>query len=137
MQHPVRGCRGSRFTDPALKGRMSRTLPEVPQPLPPEDRLRNLATIAVSADVSRRWNAWIFRIVFIAALCAIAVGVSPFGLHRWAAAGLGLAFSLAIAAVEHRLRSSSATALLGGVVGGLFGALAALLVAILIFGTSA
>jgi len=115
---------------------MSRTLPELPQPLPPEDRPRNLATIADSTDVSRRWNAWIFRIVLIAALCAITVGVSPFGLHRWAAAGLGLAFSLAIAAVEHRLRSSSATALLGGVVGGLFGALAALLVAILIFGTS-
>jgi uncharacterized protein YacL len=115
---------------------MSRTLPELPQPLPSEDRPRNLASIANSADVSRQWNAWIFRIVLIAALCAITVGVSPFGLHRWAAAGLGLAFSLAIAAVEHRLRSSSATAVLGGVVGGLFGALAALLVAILIFGTS-
>src|ERR1700739_5021973 len=136
MQHPVGGCRGSSLTDPALKGRMSRPLPELPQPVPPEDRRRNLASIANSADVSRQWNAWIFRIVLIAALCAITAGVSPFGLHRWAAASLGLAFSLAVAAVEHRLRSSSATAVLGGAVGGLLGALAALLVAILIFGTS-
>jgi uncharacterized protein YacL len=126
-----------RLTDPALKGRMSRALPELPQPLIPEDRPRNLASIPNSADASRRWNAWIFRIVLIAASCAITVGVSPFGLHRWVEAVLGLGLSLAIVAVEHRLRSSSATALLGGVVGGLFGALAALLVAILIFGTSA
>jgi uncharacterized protein YacL len=116
---------------------MSRALPELPQPLIPEDRPRNLASVSNSADASRRWNAWIFRIVLIAASCAITVGVSPFGLHRWVEAVLGLGLSLAIVAVEHRLRSSSATALLGGVVGGLFGALAALLVAILIFGTSA
>jgi uncharacterized protein YacL len=122
---------------PALKGRMSRALPELPQPLPTEDGPRNFASIANSTDASRQWNAWLFRIVLIAALCAVTVGVSPFGLHGWAAAGLGLALSLAITAVEYRLRSSSATALLGGVVGGLFGALAALLVAILIFGTSA
>jgi uncharacterized protein YacL len=126
-----------RLTDPALKGRMSRALPELPQPLIPEDRPRNLASVPNSADASRRWNAWIFRIVLIAASCAITVGVSPFGLHRWVEAVLGLGLSLAIVAVEHRLRSSSATSLLGGVVGGLFGALAALLVAILIFGTSA
>jgi uncharacterized protein YacL len=116
---------------------MSRALPELPQPLIPEDRPRNLASVPNSADASRRWNAWIFRIVLIAASCAITVGVSPFGLHRWVEAVLGLGLSLAILAVEHRLRSSSATALLGGVVGGLFGSLAALLVAILIFGTSA
>jgi uncharacterized protein YacL len=126
-----------RLTDPALKGRMSRALPELPQPLIPEDRPRNLASVPNSADASRRWNAWIFRIVLIAASCAITVGVSPFGLHRRVEAVLGLGLSLAIVAVEHRLRSSSATSLLGGVVGGLFGALAALLVAILIFGTSA
>ncbi len=116
---------------------MSRTLPELPQPLPADDPPRNLAAIPKSADASRQWNAWLFRIVLIAASCAITVGLSPFGLHRWAAAGLGLVLSLAIVAVEHRLRSSSATALLGGVMGGLFGAFAALLVAILIFGTSA
>src|SRR6266481_9047796 len=116
---------------------MSRTLPELPQPLLPDDRPPNLAAIPKSADASRRWNAWVSRIVLITASCAITVGLSPFGLHRWAAVGLGLVLALAIVAVEHRLRSCSATALLGGVVGGLFGALAALLVAILIFGTSA
>jgi len=139
MQHPVRdaGVSGFVLTNPALKGRMSRTLPEVPQPSPADDPQRSLASIPKSADASRRWNAWVSRIFLITASCAITVGLSPFGLHRWAAVGLGLVLALAIVAVEHRLRSSSATALLGGVVGGLFGALAALLVAILIFGTSA
>jgi uncharacterized protein YacL len=136
MQHPV-GDAGFVLTNPALKGRMSRTLHEVPQPLPPDDRPRNLASIPKSADASRQWNVWLFRIALIAISCAVAVGLSPLGLHGWAAAGLGLALAIAIVAVEHRLRSSSATALLGGVVGGLFGALAALLVSILIFGTSA
>ena len=115
---------------------MSRTLPELSKPSPPDDRPRNLASIPKPADTSRAWNAWLFRVVVIAASCVMTVGLSPFGMHRWAAAGLGLALSLAIVAVEHRLRSSSSTALLGAVVGGLFGALAALLVAILIFGTS-
>ena len=115
---------------------MSRTLPELSKPLPADDRPRNLASIAKSADTSRAWNAWLFRVVVMAASCVMTVGLSPFGLHRWAAAGLGLALSLAIVAVEHRLRSSSSTAFLGAVAGGLFGALAALLVAILIFGTS-
>jgi uncharacterized protein YacL len=115
---------------------MSRTLPELSKPSPPDDRPRNLASIPKSADTSRAWNAWLFRVVVIAASCVMTVGLSPFGLHRWAAAGLGLALSLAIVAVEHRLRSASSTELLGAVVGGLFGALAALLVAILIFGTA-
>jgi uncharacterized protein YacL len=115
---------------------MSRTLPELSKPLPADDRPRNLASISKTADASRPSNVWLVRIAVIAASCAMTVGLSPFGLHRWAAAGLGLALSLAIVAVEHRLRSSSSSELLGGVVGGVFGALAALLVAILIFGTS-
>ncbi len=116
---------------------MSRTLPELPESFPTESRPRNLASIPKSSAASHLWNAWLLRIFLIAAFCAITVSLAPFGLHRWAAAGAGFAFSLAIVAAEYRLRNSSAAALLGGVMGGLCGALAALLVAILIFGTSA
>jgi len=116
---------------------MSRTLPELPESLPTESRPRNLASIPKSSTASQLWNAWLLRIFLIAAFCAITVSLAPFGLYRWAAAGAGFVFSLAIVAAEYRLRNSSAAALLGGVMGGLCGALAALLVAILIFGTSA
>jgi uncharacterized protein YacL len=57
-------------------------------------------------------------------------------LQPWPAAGLGALICLAVLATEFRLRSSSATALLGGAVGGLLGSVAALLVSIVISGTS-
>jgi uncharacterized protein YacL len=77
------------------------------------------------------------RIFLTAAFCAITISLAPFGLHRWTAAGLGIALSVAIACAEHRLRSLPAQALFGGVLGGVVGVLAALLVAMVIFGTSA
>ena len=115
---------------------MSRSLREAPRPLEPGDPLRNLAEIPKSSATLLSWNAWLFRIFLIAAACSITLGLSPFGLHRWAAAGLGALLSLTILLIEHRLRSMSATALLGGVTGGIVGALAALLVTIVISRTS-
>jgi uncharacterized protein YacL len=84
----------------------------------------------------RSWNAWPFRIFLIATACSITVSLSPFGLRRSAAAGLGVLLSLAILLMEYGLRSVSATSVLGGVAGGLLGALAALLVTIVIASTS-
>src|SRR5260221_11581657 len=115
---------------------MSRTLPELPGPSSPETKARSLASVAKPVALVNHWNIWIFRIVLIAASSAISVSLSPFALHAWPAAGLGAIGALAILAIEHRLRASSATALLGGAVGGLLGVVAALLVAIVISGTS-
>ena len=120
-----------------MKGRMSRTLPEASQPSETKRSSPNLASIPGSSGAYGARNTWFFRILLIAASCAITVAFSPFGLHAWSAAALGLALSFVIVGVEHRLRSSSATSLVGGVIGGLLGALAALLIALLIFGTSA
>jgi uncharacterized protein YacL len=119
-----------------MKGRMSSSLPERSPSSAPESRARSLASIPDTFASARMWNAWLLRLLLIAASCAVTISFSPFGLHRWAAAGLGALLSLAILAAEHRLRSASATSLLGGVLGGLFGALAALLVSIVISGTS-
>jgi uncharacterized protein YacL len=115
---------------------MSRTLPESPRPLEPGNHSRNLAEISKSSAALLSWNAWLFRIFLIAAACGITLSLSPFGLHRWTAAGVGALLSLAILLIEHRLRSTSATALLGGVTGGLVGALAAVLVTVVISRTS-
>jgi uncharacterized protein YacL len=82
------------------------------------------------------WNSWLFRIFLIAAACAVTLSLSPFGLHRWAALGLGILLSLAILFVEYRLHRVSATAAFGGLVGGLFGLLAAFLTTLVISGTS-
>src|SRR5271165_3104229 len=116
---------------------MSRALPELPQePSPPGIKPRGLAPVPNPAARSQQWNAWLFRILLVAAFCAITVSLEPFGLHPWSAVGLGALVALCILATEYRLRSSTATALLGGAVGGLIGAVAALLVAIVISGTS-
>ncbi len=114
---------------------MSRALPELPQPAP-ETKSPSLASVPNSAAGSQQWNAWLSRLLLTVAFCAITVSLSPFGLHALAAAGLGALVSVAVLVTEGRLRSSSATALLGGAIGGLLGAVAALLVAIVISGTS-
>jgi uncharacterized protein YacL len=115
---------------------MSSALPELPQPSSPETKSRSLASVPNSAVSSQQWNVWLSRLLLTVALCAIAVSLSPFGLRPLPSAGLGALISVAVLATEYRLRSSSATALLGGAVGGLLGAVAALLVAIVISGTS-
>ena len=115
---------------------MSRTLPKAPQPSALDDRARKLAAVSDSSAPSRRWNVWLLRAALVAASSLITISLSPFGLHLWSAAALGLLLSLAILIAELRLRGATATALLGGVIGGLLGALAALLVSIVISGTS-
>jgi uncharacterized protein YacL len=112
---------------------MSRVLPESPQPLAPDSRSRNLASVP---RTPRSSNPWLLRVFLVAASCAVSISLAPFGLRGWAAATLGILLSAAILACEHRLRSASATSLLGGVLGGLLGALAALLIAAVISGTA-
>jgi len=114
---------------------MNRILPDSPRPLEPGNRPRNLASVPRSSSTPP-WNAWLLRIFLIAAACGITLNLSPFGLHHWTAAGVGVLLSLGILAIEHRLRGVSATSLVGGVIGGLCGALAALLVTIVIAATS-
>jgi uncharacterized protein YacL len=115
---------------------MSSALPELPRPSPPETKSRSLAPVPNPASRSQQWNVWLFRLLLVIAFAAITVSLAPFGFQPWPAAGLGALICLAVLATEFRLRSSSATALLGGAVGGLLGAVAALLVSIVISGTS-
>jgi uncharacterized protein YacL len=115
---------------------MSSALPELPRSSSPEAKSRSLAPVANPSARSQHWNAWLFRLLLVIAFAAVTVSLAPFGLQPWPAAGLGAVICLAVLATEYRLRSSSATALLGGAVGGLLGSVAALLVSIVISGTS-
>jgi uncharacterized protein YacL len=115
---------------------MSRIVPEPPHSFSAENQSPSFASTSKASESSRSWNSWLFKSLLIAVSCAITVSLSPFGLHRWAAAGLGALLALAILITEQHLRSATATALLGGVVGGFLGALAALLVGLVISGTS-
>jgi uncharacterized protein YacL len=115
---------------------MSRSLPEVSQVLDAVSSPRTLTPIPKLRDSYRRWNAWLFRVFLISAAAGVTLSISPFGLHHWTAAGLGVALSLAILAAEYRLRRASITDIAGGVMGGIFGVLAALLVTLVISRTS-
>lgn len=119
-----------------LGGLMSRALPESTQPVALDRRPAPLASVPNSPRTPNLWNVWLPRIFLIAASCAVSVSLAPFGLRPWASATLGFLVFVAILTSEHRLRSVSATVLLGGVLGGLCGALAAMLVAIVISGTA-
>jgi uncharacterized protein YacL len=113
---------------------MSRTLPKVPQASGVDSRAKDFSAVSRSQS-SWRSNVWILRAALVLVFSAIAIGLSPFGLPHWSAAVLGLLLSAAILFVEHCLRASSASALLGGAFGGLLGVLAALLVSLVIAGT--
>jgi uncharacterized protein YacL len=115
---------------------MSRAVPESPQPVGLDHRPALLASLPNSPRTPNRLNIWLLRIFLVAASCAVTVSLAPFGLRPWASTVLGFLLFLGILTSEHRLRSASATVLLGGVLGGLCGALAAMLVAVVISGTA-
>jgi uncharacterized protein YacL len=122
---------------------MNRTLPD-PHPSPsqfsessdPALPVRNLAESSRSFGFARDWSVWLFRCCLAGVAAAAALGLSPFGLQGWYAAGAGLGLTFVIFAVEHFLRRASARTLLGGATGGTLGALAALLVSSVIARTA-
>jgi uncharacterized protein YacL len=131
----------AQLSNPALKGRMSRTLPESEASLAPKSPgtfqpSQNLALNSYSSRFPRDWNLWLLRCCIAGIAAAIALSLSPFGLHGWSAAAAGLALTLVIFLVEHRLKRSTSPGLLGGALGGILGALAALLVSAIVDQTS-
>jgi len=117
---------------------MSRTSPETkgPQAANSSEDTRYAHNLALSSHSPGNWNAWLFRCCLAVAAAAIAFSLSPFGLHGWPAAGAGFLLIVVIFLVEHRLKRSSSSGLLGATVGGILGALAALLVSAVIAQTS-
>jgi uncharacterized protein YacL len=117
---------------------MSRTPPELSVPDSSDTGLpaQNLALNSSGSIPQLHWTLWLFRCGLAGAAAAVALSLSPFGLHGWSAAGLGFGLALVIFLVENQLKRSSSPGLLGGALGGLFGALAALLVSTVIARTS-
>jgi uncharacterized protein YacL len=128
-------------SNPALKGRMIRTLPEAQTPLASKspDTIQPAQNLALNSHASRfprDWNLWLFRCGLAGAATAIALSLSPFGLHGWSAVAAGLALTLVIFLLEHRLKRSASPLILGGAIGGILGALAAVLVSAVVARTS-
>jgi uncharacterized protein YacL len=92
--------------------------------------------LALNSHSAPNWNAWLVRCCLAVAAAAIAFSLSPFGLHGWFATGAGLLLAIVILLVEHRLKRSTSSAILGGAIGGILGTLAAVLVSAVIARTS-
>jgi len=115
---------------------MSRPLPESSSRANCNVQGRKLAPHSVESPPSRPVSAWISRIFLLAASTSIAYVLSPFGMHGWIAAGLGVLLALAIFAAELGLRSMPAANLYGAATGGLAGGVSALLVTRVISATT-
>src|SRR5262245_66300233 len=104
---------------------MSSTLRKTKEPLVSDspDDARYARNLALSSHSPRPWNAWLFRCCLAGIAAAIAFSLSPFALHGWRAASVGVVLTIIILVVENRLKRSSASGLLGGAIGGILGAL--------------
>jgi uncharacterized protein YacL len=113
---------------------MSRTMPETKgsETSHSPDDTGYAHNLALSSHSRRNWNALVFRCCLAGIAALVAASLSPFGLHGWPAASVGLLLSFVIFLAENRLKHSSPSALLGGAIGGILGALAALLVSAVI-----
>jgi len=115
---------------------MSRTVPESSSRANPNSPGRKLAPHSVASSPSVPVSSWLSRVFLLAASTLIAYVLSPFGMHGWTAAGLGILLALAIFAAEFRLRSTPPADLFGAAIGGLAGGAAALLVTKVISATT-
>jgi hypothetical protein len=97
------------FANPVLN--RSRTLPETQgsQASNSSQDTRFARNLALNLRPSRNWNAWLFRCCLAGIAAAIAVSLSPFGLHGWSAVGAGLLLSFVIFLAEYRLKRSSSS----------------------------
>jgi uncharacterized protein YacL len=78
----------------------------------------------------------IVRLIFAAACVAAGYHFHPFGLTNLMAAGVGLAFSVAVFLFEIRLQRASMRRLIGGAIGSILGILGAYLMGLILVRTS-
>jgi uncharacterized protein YacL len=82
------------------------------------------------------WDHLVVRVIFSIACVAAGYHFHPFGLPNLAAAGLGLAFSVAVFLFEIRLQRASLRRLIGAAVGSILGILGAYLMGLVLARTS-
>jgi uncharacterized protein YacL len=82
------------------------------------------------------WDQFMVRAIFAIACVAAGYHFHPFGLSAWAAAIVGLLFSLAVFLFEIRLRRASLRRLIGAAIGSTLGILGAYLMGLVLARTS-
>jgi uncharacterized protein YacL len=82
------------------------------------------------------WDQFLVRSIFAVACVSAGYHFHPFGLSPWAAAVVGLLFSLAVFLFEIRLRRASLRRLIGAVTGSTLGILGAYLMGLVLARTS-
>src|SRR5258708_40099947 len=82
------------------------------------------------------WDHLTIRLIFSFSCVAAGYHFHPFGLSRWSAAALGLAFSLSVFLFETRLQRASMRRLIGAAIGSILGILGAYLMGLVLARTS-
>lgn len=101
----------------------------------PEMPLSKLAPLTES-QIGTWWDLLIVRGVLTAAVVAACFYFRPFGLEPLMAAGVGLAFALAVILFEIRVRRASLKRLIGAAIGSVLGILGAYLMNLVLAATS-
>lgn len=100
--------------------------PSVPFPLRPASQAQN------SPEFGTWWDHVIVRLIFALACVAAGYHFHPFGLSNFAAAGVGLAFSIAVFLFEIRLQRVSMRRLIGAAIGSILGILGSYLMGLVL-----
>ena len=98
--------------------------------------LRPAAPAHTPPEFGSPWDHMLVRVIFSVACVAAGYHFHPFGLSRWAGAGTGLGFSIAVFLFETRLQHASMRRLIGAAIGSILGILGAYLMGLVLARTS-
>src|ERR1035437_6775206 len=99
----------------------------VPPPAATPFPLRPATPAHTAPEFGSRWDRLLVRLIFSGACVAAGYHFHPFGLSSWAAAGVGLGFSISVFLFETRLQYASMRRLIGAAIGSILGILGAYL----------
>jgi uncharacterized protein YacL len=104
--------------------------PSVPFPLRPA------APAQTQPEFGSWWDHMMVRLIFSVACIAAGYHFHPFGLSNYVAAGVGLAFAIAVFLFEIRLQRASLRRLIGAAIGSILGILGSYLMGLVLARTS-
>jgi uncharacterized protein YacL len=104
--------------------------PSVPFPLRPA------APAQTQPEFGNWWDHLMVRLIFSIACIAAGYHFHPFGLSNYVAAGVGLAFAIAVFLFEIRLQRASLRRLIGAAIGSILGILGSYLMGLVLARTS-
>ena len=109
-----------------------------PVPAPPSMPfpLRPATPVQTQPEFGSWWDRLMVQLIFAVACIAAGYHFHPFGLSSLEAAGVGLAFAIAVFLFEIRLQRASMRRLIGAAIGSILGILGAYLMGLVLARTS-